>query len=351
MNKKYNLNLGLVTEDLNTNDFLYVWEQLGKRPCRTNIYSEFSYKEFIEVLLENNFDYISYVNEINGDENNIRNFMGDSSGKIFVSFLLVQEGDDKNVFDVSIIHDIVDITDLISNLRETSLGDFELDEEESVVKKHKIINTIISTPEGIKVIPYVSKDIDMDSIDDLFDDDVIKEYKKIIKNVNSKKGGLYLIDGIRGNGKTTLLNFISKKVKCDVVYFPVASFDILSTIDMTDFLETHKEKLFIFDDFDIFDNYRTSTVSNSIMNIVDNYLSHLYNISCIVCTNNITDFDVLRSCNNLKGELLIDGLEDVKIKQLCKDNKVKYNKNFTKLVDIFKTKYIELEKNIKEVGY
>ena len=126
MGKEYKLNLGLVTEDLNTTDFLYVWDKINVRPCRTNVYSEFDYSEFISVIEDFKLERISYVSEINGDENNIRYFYGNDSKSIYVSFLLVQEGENKNVFDVSFIHADVDVNDLIDSIKSISFGDLDI---------------------------------------------------------------------------------------------------------------------------------------------------------------------------------------------------------------------------------
>jgi len=173
-------------------------------------------------------------------------------------------------------------------------------------------------------------DIDQKNIDNYYNDDTLKQVRKICKSFKKFPKGLSLIYGERGTGKTSLIKYLSKKVNKNFIFVPCSFFEtIVSSPEFRNFLNRNKDSIIILDDSDIYfsELYSKSNIfTNSILQLVDGLDSDDYNLH-IISILNVKEVDqidhILLECNNLIDVINVNGLEKIKIKDLCNHLKIK----------------------------
>ena len=154
----------------------------------------------------------------------------------------------------------------------------------------------------------------------------------IINKLNNKGGGLYILGGEIGSGKTSFLKYITKYVDREFIFIPNNLIDSLNSPDFLSLLIKHKNSVLVLEDAeaalkDRKDNINPSVVS-TILNLSDGWLTAALNISIIITHNMIDD-------------VYMD-------KALLRKGRLQFSHEFTKLnveeaqklVDYLKIKYI-----------
>lgn len=340
MSKKMNLNININRDDVNANDYLYVWSEFGQRPNRISLYNHYEPETFLSLLsiadktdsstntdiIPTGQDYL--VNEkvlVRLDENT------------FVSYSQLDKlTDSKIIGDVSFyFNSKADIQSIIEKISEAEMNYQDIDSQER-------FNSIILTPEGLSIESISLLETDYDNIDLYYNESVVKASKKTIKKIKNSSKGLTLIFGQRGTGKTNLINYIVSSLDKMVIFIP--STMIEHTINNPDFINLvrrYQNSIIVIDDCESLftDIYRKSTLFvNNLLQLIDGYQSDIFSLNFILAFN--IDYGELydkslSDCNNLISQIDLDELESRKVEELCEHLKYKNkSKGSAKVGDI-----------------
>lgn len=358
MNTKLNINID--KEDHNLNDYLYCWHIFKERPNRLNIFDNFdskSFTEFIsnkEVKIESSFSDIarSQSGEFVINERRLLKY----DDFIFISYVEVDKMstlEESLITDVSIIYsssiEISKINDLINEL-----NNFSVVEESEEVEESKV-SAVTFTPNGLDTLSISLIQADYDNIDFYYNDDTIKESDKLIKILKKKSKSLSLVFGDRGNGKTTLLNYISSKIKKNVIFIPLNLIEsTINNPDFRNFITSHSNSILVIEDLDNYLlNSKSTYFTNNLLQLVDGFQSDdlKLHILCSVNVDNIDEIDEnLLQCNNIGKIIEIKRLEADKVDELCKHlgQKNKF-KSSQRVVDVLRNN--KTKEPIAEIGF
>lgn len=357
MSKKMNLNININRDDINTNDYLYVWSEFGHRPNKITLYNHYNPEVFLNTLdISENNDISTVADVIPTGQDYLMNekSLVKLSDNIFVSYSQLDKlTDSKVIGDVSFYYNsksISEIESLIEKLSEAEINYQDSDSQER-------FNSSILTPEGLDIESINLLDTDYENIDLYYNEHVIKESKKIIREIKKKNKGLTLIFGQRGTGKTHLINHIVSSLDKMVIFIPSTMIDhTINNPDFINFIRRYQNSIIVIDDCDTLftDIYRKSTLFvNNLLQLVDGYQSDLFSLNFILSFN-IDKEDLydksLFDCNHLIGQIEIDELGLPKIKDLCEHLKCKSKfKSETRVSDVVHSRFYDNGKS--EIGF
>lgn len=349
----YQININ--KNDHSINDYLFCLSSFSKNPNQINIFDNFSTERFLEYIsnLPPKSDTIIKEMIPMGDGEymeNIKHFI-EINPNFFISFLENDKTSDGYVTDLIIYYTDIVEEDVNKFIEDTKEFIIDATEEEYVSQK---FNLLTLTQDGLQLEPFDVKVIE--NIEFLFNEDVLKAKKKLIKKINKSEKGLSVIYGNRGTGKTTLVSSIIQELDKLCIFIPSNMIDAaLNTNDFKNLMKRYKNSVIVFDDCEMFftsSQFKANIFTNNLIQFVDGISSSLYNIQIITILN-VEDIDEidenLLDCNNLIGEIEVDNLTPKKVDELCKqlDHKNKFSSS-TRLVDVVKKRYDE---STKKIGY
>jgi len=357
-----NLNINIEKEDHNLNDYLYCWNIFKERPNRINIFDNFDTKKFEDFIISKNIEVDSTFSDVapssNGDYVVNERKLLKYEDYIFISYVLVDKFstlEESMITDVSVIFSssipINKINDIVDSLNKFALS---MDENEEVVDQSNL-SVVTYTPNGLGTLPMSVLNYDYDNIEHYYNDVTIKEIEKLIKFFKKSTKSLNLIVGERGNGKTTLLNYICTQVKKNVLFIPLNLIEsTINNPDFRNFIVGKSNTILIIEDLDNYlINSKSSYFVNNLLQLVDGFHSDnlCLNIICSVNTDCIDEVDEnILACNNLGRTILVDRLDVDKIDDLCKHigQKNKF-KSPQRVVDVLKNN--KKSNSIVEIGF
>lgn len=353
------LNLNINKDELIVNDFLQSWESINKRPSKINIYKSYDSEKFKKYFEGKFIEQVVQKDIIPFEDINIINerYFCKLSNTILLTYTIYDSlSDDCFVGELSFYYDFKE-SDELNNLIE-ELDEFILSEEiENQEDKNNLFSVVINQ-NGFDLEPIKNPDLSISSIENCYNDDVLKSIKKMSKKLLKNKKGLNIIHGERGTGKSSVIYFLSEKlIDKQFIYLPSNYFDLtLNNPEFKSFLKKHSNSVIILDDCEIFfsEMYtKSNLVTVNILQMVDGLDSHNFNLNLILIMNCSDEKEIdtqLLSCNNLKDVIKVTPLKKNKVLEICKILKKK-NKFDTpiRLVEILNDKY-QIEKDI-DIGF
>lgn len=346
MGKDPNINININKDDSELNDFLHCWDKFGSRPNKILIYNSFSKDEFIEILSEYSKEKNVFTEIIPTEESSIINdkVLTMVSESLYISYLLLDRNNEN-----SLIHEITffskDYENELDNINEIleKLNPCIIDFQDDV--KVTKLNTIYVGQSGLEIEPLVLNEMDTE-LDMYYNNTSFKQVKKLIKTIKRSEKGLSILYGPRGCGKTSIISHISSKLDRVVIYIPNNLIE--STINNPEFkrfLLKHPKPVIVLDDCEVIFNdiyYKSNTVVNNLLQIVDGFLSDSIELNVITIFNTDDKEEIdqsLLDCNNLLDVVEFELLDIEESNELTKHlgGRKKY-KNKARLIDIIKKK-------------
>lgn len=163
-----------------------------------------------------------------------------------------------------------------------------------------------------------------------YNKNTLKELKKISKDIN-KNSGLWIINGIKGTGKTSSLKIIANN-NPDKKFIYIPNIFIESTINSTeifDFIKNNASCIFIIDDIEnLFNNFEVkgNHLIQNISQLIDNFLFKDGIISFIIISNEEDSeyLEYLENINSFKYKMTISELDSYNISKIKEIRNIKY---------------------------
>ena len=351
---KSKINININKDDSELNDFLYCWSEFKSRPNKIIIYNTYLREPFINIINEYSVDKNRFTEVIPSTESLIINdkILEKINDGLYISYLVLDR-----INENSIINDVVfffkddEQLELVNQLIEQlDTCIFDLETKDSDVN----FNTISITQNGIDLEPSELLELD-EEVDYYYNTKTLKNINKLIKLIKKSNKGLSLLYGDRGTGKTSIINYLNKKLSKMVIFIPNNMIDTtINNPEFKSFIRKYPNSVLVIDDCEVIFNQlfnKSNTFVNNLLQLVDGPLSDSFKLN-IVMLFNLNDEDEidqsLIDCNNLLDVIEFDLLEIESSNELAKhiNSRNKY-KNKTKLIDIIK-KRIPVE--IKKIG-
>jgi DNA replication protein DnaC len=345
-----NLNININKDDSSINEYLYCLSAFDSFPNKVTIYNTYDFNSFLTLLSPSKLETVSIEIIPNGDVSviNQKQFHKINDG-VYLSFV---------VYDIeselSIASDIIfyykndfnnDVNKIIEKISK-SIIDYQNDDTQQK------FNILTSTIDGLQIEPIDIK-YKYDDIEFYYNDDVLKNAKKMVKSIKSTEKGLNVIYGERGVGKTHLLAYITSLINKICIFIPSNMIDTINTVEFKNIIKRHKNSVIIIDDCEIFfsNTYTKSNLfTNNLLQMVDGISSDIDNthIITILNTNHIKNIDpILLECNNLNQIIEVNRLNNDTVDSLCKHISKKNKFKKPRLIDVLKNN----EEKTKGIGF
>ena len=364
--KKSKLNININKDDSDLNDFLLITHELGIRPSKFIFYSQFDAKG-VWGIISNEFkvkdDAINRSAEAipDGDGFMFNNkYCIKLNDEIYLSFIEIDStidgNEDRMITNFTLFYDhskiaIESLNELVHKFDKTIISfESDLDENNSTYIKLGI--------NGYELSSFIPSSIDKENIEHYYNDDVISKSNKLIKLINKQSKGLSLIWGDKGNGKTSLTNWISTQVEKQVIYIPSVMIDAtINSPDFISFIERNNNTLLLIDDCELYidNHFKSNMFTNNIIQLVDGVLSAHTSLHIILIYNNVDEDDILDifdDCNSLLIDIEVTELDIDKSNDLSKFiGKNKSYKKEMRVADIVSGKKDSEINDDCEIGY
>lgn len=174
--------------------------------------------------------------------------------------------------------------------------------------KSNIISLIVQEGLEISTIGYTVKLKALDVALN-YGDDFVPVFNKIISRLNNKNDkGIVLLHGVPGTGKTSLIKYIAKKTRKEIIFVPPSMAEAITSPGFIPFLMNHSNSILIIEDAERILTNRNQQGANqgvsNILNLSDGILGDCLNIQVIATFNtNLTNID---SALLRKGRLIAE---------------------------------------------
>jgi hypothetical protein len=326
MMKNSKMNLTINKDDMEINDYLYCWSEMGERPNKTIFHSFFDPEEFLLFLEKYTPKKMSDFSDImpNGDIPivNQRSLFKVEDG-FYVAFTIFDKlSDEKMIGDVSLIYNESNsqkLDEWIDGLNNIVESEGEEDGEVMNVRT----TTISLSQNGFELNHLNLPIIELEQIDNFFSEETINRTERLIKQIRKGESGLTVLWNERGYGKTTLANYIISEVENTVIYVPLNMIELtISSPDFSKFLKQRKNVILVIDDAEIHFSEmfsKSSFYTGNLLQLVDGFGSKDSNLNIILILNNknLNEIDPnLLKCNNILDVIKVEQSIEQKSKDL-----------------------------------
>ena len=361
---RFNLNINVNKDDSDLNDYLFIAHEFGMRPSKVIFYSQFDAKGVWEIISEDfkvvDFDINKTAEIIPDGDNFIYNnkYSVKLADALYLSFIELDstttDGKEERIItNFTLFYKQTEFTiealNAIVNKFDGSIMSFS-----DILSKSKNFYIKLG-PGGYELAPFISTKIDSDEIELYYNDDITKKASKLIKQINKSNKGLSILWGERGNGKTSLANWITSQLERQVLYIPSVIVDqTINSADFLTFLERNNNSVLLIDDCDYsLNHFKNDLFTSNIKQLVDGMLSDHLNLQIIVVSNT-DDSDLIEDdyldCNSLIMDIEFDELKSKKATELSKHlGKNKVYKTSNKVSNVVKG--ITESDNQSNIGY
>lgn len=346
------------SDDVNINDFIYCTQELGERPSKVVLSLNFNLEEFKKIMSKYEIKVINTLIEVLADvEANMINEKNLSkiSDKFFISYTHVDKTlPDGFITNLIIYHKIADV-ELISQFVEKIMESSEDEIEESISENEvSFIKYVSSGQTGLTLETMKPMSADYENIELYFNDNVLKDTKKLLKKINKTSKGISIFYGKRGTGKTTLLSYIASQLKKPVIFLPISTIDLaINAGGLKPLIK--QETVLLIDDCEILnaDLYGKSSLTfANLLQLVDGLYSDEFNLNVILSFNLDNEDDIdeeLLESNNLISVVKLEELKKTKVKELCSHLNLKTKgEESGLLIDILTDR---IEEKSETIGY
>jgi hypothetical protein len=348
MNKKNNFNFNIDKDDNNSNDFIQCWSEMGFRPSKSVIYKNYDsnfIKYFQDKFLETSLN--EDIIPLEDDRMVNQRFFVKIENSIWVTFnYLDSESDEGFVGDVCFYYEYKEHQRVRTIIDE--LDEFEIKEDTKTEISSNQISRIVYDQTGLNLEQIQKSNFNFKDIDYFYNDDTIKQVNKLSKKIKKSNQGLSIIYGEKGVGKTSIVEFLSEKVKNkQFIYLPTNLFEnTINNPEFKNFLKKFKNPVLVLDDAELFFSetfyVKSNIFTTNLLQLVDGFDSHELGINLVLILNCEKETDIdsyLLSSNNILEVIEIGELSKTKANQLQKHLGRKGKiKSVTKLNDIVKDK-------------
>ena len=338
-----NINLNINKDDSDINDFIYCWSKFDDRPNKITIHSSYIQHLFTDFISKHEVSRTIFTEIIPLSDGDIINdkILIEIEEDIYLSYVVVDRKMESSIVsDLTFFYKSNSNLELIESLiEELKKCTIEFYEDES-----SNLNTItIGSSNSIEIEP-----IDLDDINDHFDcyynEKTFKEVDKLIKKIKKSNKGLSVLWGERGTGKSSIINYIAKKLDRIVIFIPNNLIDhTINNPDFRKFLKKYDKPILVIDDCEMLFNEffnKSNIITNNLLQLIDGFLSNLINLNVITIFNVEDESEIdhtILDCNNLIDSVYFDYLTPDESKELS--SILNYNKKYkssTKLIDVIK---------------
>lgn len=359
MIKQNKINININKDDQNINDFLYSWSELGSKPSKNIIYKNFIFEEF-NSFIEGKIQIISIQKDIipfdTIDMVNQRTF-GKLEDGVWVSFTTFDAvSDEPFIGEVCFYYNHESINKVDELIDE--INNFEVKDESEITKNESNLFSLYIGQSGFEIDSIIIDKEKFDNFDLYYNDEDFRLIDKLSKKIKKNNKGISIIYGERGTGKTSLINYFSKKVSDkNFIFIPTTLFDVtINNPEFRNFIKKNKNSVFILDDCELYfsDLYsKSNQFTNNLLQLTDGIDSDDLSINLLLILNCDKESEIdehLIESNNILDIVNIGYLEKEKINELSKflDKKIK-SKNPKRLIDVLKNKpYLGTD---EEIGF
>lgn len=318
---------------------------------KPNVYTKID--EFIELIF-NGIPYTytligrsTYAAATQTDVYHLKDDSGASSIVEIVYNMMSDENDDGNSAWVSLY---------TANIEHYNVLSSSISGAYKPAPKRGFVSMLIKRGHSYDTTPLKMSDSIKIDIESNYNDDFEKIHSLIIESLNKKSsGGLVLLHGLPGTGKSYYLRHIANNVDKQVIYIPPYLTEFLTSPEMLPFLMDHPDSILLIEDAEKVITDREQTASSgvsNILNITDGILSDLLKMQ-IVATFNM-DKDNIDKALLRKGRLIAE-YEFGKLSVEKSNNKLKeLGKDYVTnvpltLTEIYNIDDMDFGENVKKV--
>ena len=340
---KQNINLNINKDDSDINDFIYCWSKFEDRPNKITLHSSYNQHLFTDFISKHEVSRNIFTEIIPSPDEDIINdkILIQIEEDIYLSYVVVDRK-----MESSIVSDLTFFYKSISNLEliESLIDELKKCTIEFYEDESSNLNTLtISSSNSLEIEP-----IDLDDTNGHFDcyynEKTFKEVDKLIKKIKKSNKGLSVLWGERGTGKSSIINYIAKKLDRIVIFIPNNLIDhTINNPDFRKFLKKYDKPILVIDDCEMLFNEffnKSNIITNNLLQLIDGFLSDLINLNVITIFNVEDESEIdhtILDCNNLIDSVYFDYLTSDESKELS--SILNYNKKYkssTKLIDVIK---------------
>lgn len=341
---KTSFNININRDESHLNDFLNCWSIFGTRPNKITLYNTYSTSAFNELVSEMVKERNVFTEVIPTDESYIINdkmFVKIDDG-LYLSYVIIDRKQENSIInEITFLYkdydgDFKKIQEIIEKLNECLVYFCE--------EQGNKLNAISLTPNGLEIEPLDISKLDMDNIDLYYSEKTMKEIDKLTKSIKKSDKGLSILYSERGNGKTSVISYITNKLDRIVIFIPNNMVEhTINNPDFRKFLKKYIKPVIVIDDCEMLFNEaftKSNIFVNNLLQMVDGLLSDSIEVNIITIFNVDDDEEIdhsLLECNNLIDVIEFQKLSQDESNELSKHlGHDKSYKNKTRLIDIIK---------------
>jgi hypothetical protein len=341
------INLTIQKEDIGENDFIVSWNLFGSRPNKLSYYRHIDLDKFNSFLSEYKLMNMGSTTEIFEDITNIKYLFKLSEGisLSFIRHLSESEGEVVGEFQFYYKDESSDqILKIVEQLNILSESDSKSGDK--TTKEGSLFTLLLSNQQEspLTEIPLIPLEIDDSNLAYYYEDSILSSFENLKQKIDNRAKGISIIYGPRGVGKTHMITSLCRRLSKNCYFIPINMCEsVFTNPEFRKFFYENTNSVFVMDDSEIVVSKsiydRSTSLINSIIQIVDGMESNLFNSHIILCVNskNLSDIDdSIVGSNNIMDIINVTHLSKEKTKNLLdKIGKVSDpNQDGMRLIDI-----------------
>jgi hypothetical protein len=350
MKKNTKMNLNINKDQNELNDFLISWNIFGKRPNKISIQNTYLTSSITELIDSLSLEKDVFTEIVASKEGKLifnQEIFCKINDNVYISYFILDKNQTHSIVsDVTFFYkeegDYDDVKKIIESMN-SCLVDFEQEDGYN-------LNFVTIHNSTLDVEPILFED-DFEDVEHYYSKDTFKDINKCIKSLKKNNKGLYIFNGERGTGKTSIIKYISLNINKMFIYIP--NNIIESTINNPDFknlLKKYENPVIVIDDCetslqDVF--LKSTQATNNIIQMIDGLYADNNPVSIICIFNDYVEENTLLECNNLVSVVDFEYLDTEESNDLSKViGSKKTFKNKTRMLDIIRKKNPVKDKKI-----